>query len=558
MLNIPSVVPKGHFSANDNLPIPSDLVDKIPSIAFAVPNLEAFATLKLKAKDDGKEVACLRSSVGNNKSIQTPAVSYVAAGIAAGALALSGAAALAAGGNPGAAPSSPSFGEVVGWFQSMAMNGMLSVNYPPIYRSFTNNFAFSTGVIPWNQMQSGIDNLRSRTGGNLTEKNVDFLRNNATIVHAEDSTASGDDPPAKRALDTVARLVTLATRDISLSGDDDDDKGNSTSSDDEDGASGKVNHAVKGIQGYVEPLLVPDANTFMTVLLIFAIVVGAIAAGILLLKIILELWAMRGSFPAKLANFRKHYWGILARTITNMILIIYGIWTLYCVYQFTHGDSWATKLLAAVTLALFTGILGFFTFQIWRIARRYKKMDGSTEALFEDQETWRKYSLFYDHYKKSYWWIFVPLIVYLFVRGCIIAGGDGHGLVQSGGQLVVESILLLLLVWARPYETRTGQWINISIQVVRVLSVACILVFVHELGISQTTKTVTGIVLIAVQSTLTAILAILIVVNGIILCCGKNPHKKRKLAGKFSEENLFFLLWFLANHSFSRQREIRT
>ena len=60
------------------------------------------------------------------------------------------------------------------------------------------------------------------------------------------------------------------------------------------------------------------------------------------------------------------------------------------------------------------------------------------------------------------------------------------------------------------------------------VSVVCILVFVEELGIAQTTKTVTGVVLIAVQSALTVVLAILIAVNSIITCCKENPHRKRR------------------------------
>jgi hypothetical protein len=71
---------------------------------------------------------------------------------------------------------------------------------------------------------------------------------------------------------------------------------------------------------------------------------------------------------------------------------------------------------------------------------------------------------------------------------------------------------------------------------VRALSVACILVFVEELGIAQTTQTVTGVVLIAVQSVLTGVLGILIAVNAIIMCCKENPHRKRrKDTGKFSQ-----------------------
>ena len=58
-----------------------------------------------------------------------------------------------------------------------------------------------------------------------------------------------------------------------------------------------------------------------------------------------------------------------------------------------------------------------------------------------------------------------------------------------------------------------------------------------ELGIAQTTQTVTGVVLIAVQSVLTGILAILLVVNAIILCCRQNPHRRRrKEAEKFTRD----------------------
>ncbi|PGH00794.1 hypothetical protein GX51_05571 [Blastomyces parvus] len=512
-------VPAGHFAAHGNQKIPSEFVEKIPSIAFAIPDLQAQATMLLKSNDGGGTLACISSTVGNGKTLETPAVSYAAAGIAGAALALSGAAALMSSGNPGAATSSPTFGEVFGWFHSMATNGMLSVNYPPIYRSFTNNFAFSTGLIPWKQMQLSIDDFRNKTGGNLTHNNFRFLQN-ATLIHDNGSGASSN---VKRSLRPFFSSASLAVREISTSV-------NETATGDGPEEEGGINHVVKGIQGYVEMLSVPESNTFMTVLLIFAIIVAAIAVGILLFKVILEVWAMFSTFPRKLTNFRKDYWGILARTITSLILVLYGIFTLYCVFQFTKGDSWAAKVLAGVTLAIFTAVLGFFTFKIWRVAQKYKKVEGTAAALYEDQETWRKYSLFYDNYKKGYWWIFVPTIVYMLARGCIIAGGDGHGLVQTAGQLVVEAIMFILLLWSRPYEAKSGQWINISIQVVRVLSVVCILVFVQELGMSTTTQTVTGIVLIAVQSALTGILAILIAVNALILLFKKNPHaaKRRK------------------------------
>lgn len=440
---------------------------------------------------------------------------------------LTGISAIGSAGSAGGHGSSPNFGDVVGWFQSMAMNGMLSVQYPPVYRSFTKNFAFSTGLVPWDGMQTTIDNFRKATGGNLTTDSVKYLRN-STLVYSDHS----DGKLTKRSLDFFRDFV-LRPRDFTTNVN--GTKSGSGSGNSTDEAQSKAVHLVHGIQGYVETLSIPQANTFMTVLLTFAIIIAAIAVGILLLKVILEAWALFGSFPKRLTNFRKRYWGLLARTITNLILLLYSVWTLYCVYQFTNGDSWAAKVLAGVTMALFTAVLAFFTFRIWQLAQRYKKSEGDASALFEDKETWRKYSLFYDNYKKGYWWLFMPVIVYMFAKGCVLAAGNGHGLAQTAGQLIIETLMLILVLWSRPFVTKAGNWINAFIQIVRVLSVVCILVFVEELGISQSTKTITGVVLIAVQSVLTAVLAILIAVNAIIVCCRANPHRKqRKEAGKLS------------------------
>lgn len=532
------LVPKGEFAAKGSQIIPSNFAKEIPAIAFSIPDLEGDAKLELKAADGGVNLACIESSVNNGKTVDIPAVSYVAASIAGAALLLTGLAALGSAGAPGGSTPSPNFGDVVGWFQSMAMNGMLSVKYPPVYRNFAKNFAFSGGLVPWNAMQVSIDKFRNATGGNLTENSVQYLQN-AVLVFTNGSKTKPNSV-AKRSFNGIEDL-TLDPRDISTSVNDTQLIGEAVNSTETE-STNKVTHVVHGIQGYVEQLTIPQANTFMTLLLTFAIVIAAIAVGILLLKVILETWALFGSFPKKLTNFRKRYWGLLARTITNLILLLYGVWTLYCVYQFTNGDSWAAKLLAGVTLGVFTGILGFFTFRIWQLAKQYKKSEGDTSALFEDKETWRKYSLFYDCYKRGYWWLFMPIIIYMFVRGCIIAAGNGHELVQTAGQLVVESLMLILVLWSRPYATKAGNWINFFIQTIRVLSVVCILVFVEQLGFSQSTKTITGVVLIAVQSILTAALAILIAVNSIIICCKENPHRKRrKEAGTFPvTTNIFF------------------
>lgn len=491
-------VPSGDFSAQGAIDVPDNIASQIPGIAFKMPDLDGHAKLVLKAADGGDNVACVESQLSNGKSANVKGVAWASAGIAGAALALSGVSALGAAGQPGATSSSPAFGDVMGWFNSMAINGMLSVNYPPVYTSFSKNFAWSTGLVSWPGLQRSIDNFRSATGGNLTEDSYASL--------LSPSTGSSSSNTTKRSLNLMTRATHLVARS--------DDSTDLTS--------------MSGIKNFSEELMVPNANIFMNVLLIFAIVVAVVVVGILLLKVILEVWALYGKFPKKLTNFRKDYWGLMARTITNMILVLYSIWVLYCVYQLRNGDSWAAKLLAGITLAVFTATLVFFAWRIIHMARKYKKAEGDTSSLYENKDTWRKYSLFYDNYKKDFWWLFVPIIIYALAKGCIIAGAQGHGLAQSAGQLVVEALLLTLLLWNRPYATKASMGINLTIQIVRVLSVVCVLVFVEELGLSQTTKTVTGIVLIVIQSTLTGVLAILIAVNAIIVCIRENPHSKRR------------------------------
>jgi len=407
------------------------------------------------------------------------------------------------------------------WFQGMAMNGMHSVNYPTIYRSFARNFAFSTGLIPWSGLQKTIDSFRSHTGGNLTADSYEYLQN-VTLVFDDGSSTSTTSSVARRGLELFIRDFSTTINGTTTGSD-----GNSTFV-----SSSKESHLVSGIQAYVEQLSIPDGNTFMTLFLVWAILIAAIVVGILLFKVVLEAWALLGSFPKSLTTFRKEYWRVMAQTITSLVLLLYGVWTLYCIFQFTRGDSWAAKVVAGVTLAIFTALLAFYTWQIISTVRKLKHMSGDAAALYENKETWKKYKIFYENYKKSYWWLFIPVIVYMFAKGCVLAAGDGHGMVQTIGQLAIEILMLGLLLWNRPYMRKSGNWINIIIQVVRVLSVVCILMFVEEFHVAQTTKTVTGVVLIGVQGGLTAVLAILIMVNSIIACCKENPHRKRRKAAE--------------------------
>ena len=219
----------------------------------------------------------------------------------------------------------------------------------------------------------------------------------------------------------------------------------------------------------------------MTVLLIFMIVLAAVAVGMLLVKLILELWAMCGTLSKRFEKLRKNYWIVLSTTIVRIVLIVYGTWALYCLYQFKTGDSWAASLLAGATLAIFTAVLGWFTFRIFYLASKAKKQ-GGVEELYEHKPWMRKYGFFYDQFKSKLWWFFVPILFVSFIRAVFLVFGAGNGMVQAIGILALEGLFLVLLFWRRPYDGRGANVVNAMIAVTRVLSIICILVFVEQLG----------------------------------------------------------------------------
>lgn len=301
--------------------MPEEFKSQIPAIAFQVPDLDGMARLELRGQDN-TPLACVESTVNNGKSASQPAVSYVTAAIAATALALTAISAVGAAGAGGStAGVSPNFGDVMFWFQSVATNGMLSVDYPPVYRSFAKNFAWSTGLIQWTDVQRGIDAFRQKTGGNTTVDSVEFLMN-ATLVYNRNGANSSQ--YTKRSLETNMVNYLNPREDINFQ--------HSTNITDQPVAEeqSQVMHYVDGIEAFVEQMKIPSANTFMTVLLMFAILIAALAVLILLFKVILEVWALFASFPKRLTGFRKRYWGFLAGTIVRIVS------DLNCVIHFLH------------------------------------------------------------------------------------------------------------------------------------------------------------------------------------------------------------------------------
>jgi len=77
-----------NFTGADSLTLPSSIgiTERIPGIAFKIPDLEGFAQLTLTEVNTGKVKACVQATLANGWSAHQPAVEWTLGGVTLGAL----------------------------------------------------------------------------------------------------------------------------------------------------------------------------------------------------------------------------------------------------------------------------------------------------------------------------------------------------------------------------------------------------------------------------------------------------------------------------------------
>lgn len=451
------------------------------------------------------------------------------------------------GGSPAGGFHPPGFATFFTALQGIAVSGMYSVSYPSVYRSYASNMGWSAGMITWAGLQKSIDSFRANTGGNVTASNYTLLQNTRLIYQNYSEPLEAQDPsaliPATNATATVASAAssaTSATAESALATADTDlmisekrfvevidwlvrrdnstngisvtttNATSSSSTTAADSASQSVVSVVGGLPAFSEKLDIPGTNTFMTLLIWWCIIVAVVLGSIFLLKITLEILRRRGKSKNVLNDFRKSYHYYLMTMMVRMVTLFYGLWVQYSLFEFKEGDGWGGKLLAGLTLGIFSLVLLLFSLRIIVLSLRARKHEHGLERLFRHKPWIRKYGVFYDEYQVKYWWFFIPVLLVTFARNAFLGLGYGNGLLQIVGQLCVDFVLAAAMIYTRPFNTRMGNGINIAVQVVRVAALVLLLMFTKQVGLGSIASTAVGYVLLVLQSVLALALILLI------------------------------------------------
>ncbi|KAF5386059.1 hypothetical protein D9615_002462 [Tricholomella constricta] len=520
-------LPMYNFTGSDSISLPESLgiQDKIPDIAFNIPDLEGVAQLVLTEVGTGNVKACVQATLSNGWSTHQTSVEWITGGIALATLLVSMWQSLSA-----EAILPFRLIDLLFLYQTIASTSFLSLNYPSTYRAFTLNFAWAMALFstsPSSSLQPSIDRMRHLTGGNLANATsssaVSLVNRKLSPYNFLATNTEVSLPFSPRAADTLdfTVLTRLAfTNNTTLR------SGLALHSATQGGAVQTVtasssNVLQAGIPIYVNSLHIATANAFMTVflcsLILIACVLGVFLFGLALVFI---LGVFRRQEEDRKARLKSAYlsfiraWGI--RLALSLVLPI----TIFSFYQWTLEDSWLSVLLSVISLLILLIAVLYPTFLVLRNARR----DG-IEALYDNAQHLASNGPLYGQYRTPRFYFFLPLLVSSFLKAVFIAFVKGNGEAQVILMVILEGFTVISYLVLRPCQTRGGDIFSTFLAIIRLVCSGLLIAFVERLNVAPIPRVVIGLVLLVIFSVAVLITYINLVINsgiGGLWKCGRS------------------------------------
>ncbi|KAI0644756.1 TRP-domain-containing protein [Trametes meyenii] len=520
-------LPLYNFTGSDSLSLPKDfdIASQIPDIAYFIPDLEAYAQLTLTDVKSGEVKACVQSTLSNGWSTHQYAVEWSTGSIALFALA--------------AAVWQSIFGDVtslvpvrlvdiLAMFQTIALSGLLALNFPSLYRSYTLNFAWALGLFPatpTSSIQASINRMRHLTGGDLSDSSGDgaisFVNrklspyNSATYVAPQSLIRTASSLARVNLADLASGNLTLPTAQVLVGG-------NVATVTEE---SSNVLQA--GIPIYTNLIGIATANAFMTIFFV-ALILAAIVLGALALGYGITLLLCRSECSNKcpgIGRFRDNYpawaksWGLRAALLSALPIQVFTF------YQWTLKDSWLAVLLSVFLLIALMAIIlpsAFFAVRA-----------SLPTARWSDSSTPLSVAPFTAPYRDSRVYYVIPLLTIMLVKALVTAFAHTHGMVQAVFFVVLESLLLLCIIVLKPYHTRRADIFMGYLCITRLVCSGLMIAFAESLAVQPIPRVAIGAVAAVIFSVACAVLFVNLLVNmGLwrlfkyAVCCGRRGKRQ--------------------------------
>lgn len=495
-------LPTINFTGYGTYPLPDEYTSKIPSIAYGVPDLEAYAQIQLVSVDSGEVAACLQATLSNGWSTRTPAVAWASAGLFLAALAV---ALVHSTLKASPSPAVYRWYDVLHLFQVAAATGLLNLNYPSVYANFTLNFGWALGLFHNDNLRNAVNRLRGLTGGKLSDTaypGVDYVNRKLSPYNE-----------AIRLVNFNAVLPSGATtRDMfkSFFAQTSYDPLDSSSlarraADIPTVSSTNANSIVKaGIPTYLNALGIPTADGFDFIFLIYLIAI-AVTIGFLALffltVFLLDLFRReerRGT--GWIGRNRRGFMSFATGNFLRLCLVFLFPILIFSFFQWTvgRGDSWLSILLS-VLCVLWTIVPLIIAF-VWTVIRGRQREYGEpydVSPLFSRFRLYHSAGMIYRQFKqKRHFWWFAPLAIAYVAQAAFIGFGQNSAWAQVIGLLVIEFIVFVSYIIWRPHKDVKGDLLEIFLSFCRMAAFGLLIAFIPSVGVKAIVRTIIGFVII--------------------------------------------------------------
>lgn len=494
-------LPMYNFTGSDSIPLPSSLgvSDKIPDIAFQIPDLEAYAQLTLTEVNTGVLKACVQATLSNGWSAHQVAVEW-----ATGALALLALlSAVYYSFTPDTLAPFRLF-DLFYLYQWTASTAFLDLNYSSVYQAFTTNFAWAMGLFPasaTSPIQISINNMRHLTGGNMADATggsavalvnrklspYNAIASSASLTSSNQYAGIGIENFRSSSIMTSANYVSgisvasvqeLSAGDVQLV------------------TPSSTNVLQAGVPIYVNFIGISTANSFMTVFLVVLMIAGLLLAVLSVGYCVLVATSQyRRRTEGCVADWCYRYPSFVRAWLLRICLIVFTPVAIFAFYQWTLKDSWLSIFLSVI---LFLAVVGYILYSIVLVHRL--ALRATPSELYAQPDFLASYGPLYAIYRLERFYATTPFILAIFMKALFIAFSQTNGVVQVVAILVVECMVLASLLVLRPHKSKGADVLATYLAITRVLCTGLMIAFLESLNLGAIPRVVIGIVIAVIIS----------------------------------------------------------
>ena len=507
--------------------ISKDLVDEIPNIAYEVPDIDAYARVKVYSVNTTDSLACIQVFFSNGKTVSQTGVKWATAVIAGIGLLLS--ALLSTFGNSTAASHiSANTMSLFLYFQSVVVVAMEHVHrVPPIAASWAENLAWSMGLIKIKFMQRIFRWYIDSTGG-------------TSSLYMTSTTMS---VLTQRSFEYTMALMKRATNVL----------------------YGNRNTIIfRGIRRLGYAMGIENTSIVATGFTFFVLCGYVLAGFIIVVKYSTDLCIRLGWLSkTKFHEFRLNWRIILKGALLRYVYIGFTQLTILSFWEFTERDSAAVIVIACLFLILSIGLMAWSSFRTIFFARKsIQQYNNPAALLYGDDFVLHKYGFFYTMFSASYYWWNVVLLSYVLLKSLFIGFAQASGKTQALAIFILDLAYSIAIIRYKPYLDKPTNVINILISTVTLVNSFLFLFFSDLFGQPYTVSAVMGWIFFILNAAFSFVLLMMILTFTGMIIFSKNPDLRFKPAKddrtSFQRRNVTSEMTHISKHNIDQDNKFGT